>query len=75
MSRQEKMTGARKITLADISFESDEFNIYSPHFSSQPVSSSEEYLSDKYYDEEEDSERSVSSYGSYMMDESGEKLP
>ena len=46
ISRQEKMTGARKLTLADISFESDEFNIYSPHFSSQPSSSSEEYLSD-----------------------------
>ena len=34
MSRHDKLTGSRKITRADISFESDDHNIYSPYFSS-----------------------------------------
>jgi hypothetical protein len=64
MSRQERMAGPRKITIHDISFESEAHNIYSPHFSSQPSSSSEEYLSEQYYDEEQSSEQSIDSYGS-----------
>ena len=64
MSRHEKLNGPRKITLQDISFESDYHNIYSPHFSSQPSESSSESLSDQYYDEEE----SASEYDSEESD-------
>ena len=60
MSRQDKLMGPRKITMADISFESEAHNIYSPHYSSQPSSSEEEYLSEQYYDEEEDESREQS---------------
>jgi hypothetical protein len=61
--------GPRKITMADISFESEAHNIYSPYFSSQPSSSDEEYLSEQYYDEEDESaQRSSDSYDSEFND-------
>jgi hypothetical protein len=50
-----------KLTVLDISFESEEHNIFDPYFSSQPSSSSAHSMTDSYYDEEDADLRNESS--------------
>ena len=57
LSRQERLEGARKLKIEDISFDSEVHNIYDPFFSSESSCSS----SDQSYGSESEDSSSTSS--------------
>ena len=66
MSRQDKMLGANRLRMEDISFESDTHNIFDPFFSSESEVGSESSGSDgdDSYESQDESDEYGDEYGS-----------